>query len=103
MGARLKPCPFCGEMPVEIEALMVDFNIKTGESTYRDRVECITESCILFEEKIFLDNWNTRSDKWNDSYSKQLEVLSNAVRIEIRKSGGNLRLEEAMARAGLAT
>ena len=49
----IKPCPFCGEQPVEGEMGDINEPIKTAR--------CVTERCPLQEIIVSLDGWQKRA------------------------------------------
>jgi len=49
IDAKIKTCPFCGELP----------NIVNADSKF---VECTTNDCVLYLTWILPEDWNIRAD-----------------------------------------
>lgn len=61
MSEELRPCPFCGAMPM-------------GQD---DRYMCSTLGCVMQEDTISAENWNTRPIE--DALNARTAELSQAV------------------------
>lgn len=87
MKTKLKPCPFCGSEDVylRVEGVVIcnDCDARGSDSTN------------FFDPVCPMDLWNKRPG------DDRMNILVNAMQKEIKKSGGNLRLEEALQEVGL--
>lgn len=80
MKTKLKNCPFCGSLAKQI---------------MKDAGGVMLGSCTKCSCSMPLRFWNNRRG------DDRIGILVEAMQKEIRKSGGNLRLEEALKEAGL--
>ena len=61
-SSNLRPCPFCGAMPIG----------------HDDRYMCSTPGCVMQEDTISAENWNTRPIE--DELQKRIAELEAAQR-----------------------
>ena len=70
-SSNLRPCPFCGAMPIG----------------HDDRYMCSTPGCVMQEDTISAENWNTRPIE--DALNARIAELEELVD-ELVDSGDNL-------------
>lgn len=84
---KLKLCPFCG----------CSASLKKDQSC-RDSYYILCNGCLAKTDKVASEA--LAAADWNSRFTLELDILMEAIQEEIKNSGGNLALEEALNKVG---
>jgi hypothetical protein len=60
MDKDIKPCPFCGEMPISVEWNRIGNVPGTWRIRCRKWIDCLAPYCVEPSRELAIKKWNTR-------------------------------------------